>query len=550
MMPTKLQARLDRQSIKLCVTVKRRLKCKYDPAALEQIKAALKRWIKADAERGIRTIYIAVDDHAAMKKRGVQPVSGKVTAPKIKRAIDDLWKRLAPEYLVLFGAHDVVPMFEVSNPDYDPGGDTDKTLLTDSPYASSFPFLSGKRRSYMVPDRVIGRIPDMVSEPNKCHKVDPMWLLSYLKTATFWTSNPANLYTETYAICAEQWQSAGEQCMQYITRPTRELLISPPKSDTSSPARKRLSARLHMIKCHGSPGQATFYGYPQQPDSALSKEREDALFKPAITSATLRPRLKPATVVATACCYSAQIFFDPHTWPLASTYLRKGAFGFLGSTKQTSNNVFNMDWADRIVTDYLKMVLGGASIGRAFLDAKQLYLSRLIFGRHPYGLDHGDEKTLIEYVLLGDPSIHPVTTESESAAVFAAEDRRLRRLSRQLASWQVRKMLPTRQHATPEAQAMAKKVFTRAGSMLTKDLIKELKAYGIKPNTARVEKLVTRIHAPREARVGPAFTRSRQSLQYYWSGRRNHDGHEQIRVLKAETDLKGNVWRASVSYNS
>lgn len=549
-MPSKPPTRLDRQSIKLCVTVKHRLKCKYNPTALKQINKALKGWIKADDDRGIRTIHIAVDDHAAMKKRGVKPVSGEVTAPKIKRAIDDLWKRLAPEYLVLFGAHDVVPMFEVSNPDYDPDGDKDKTLLTDSPYASSFPFLSGKRRSYMVPDRVTGRIPDMVSEPGKCHKVDPVWLLAYLKTATSWTSNPADLYTETYAICAEQWQTAGEQCMQYITRPTRELLISPPKSDSSSPARKRLSARLHMIKCHGSPGQATFYGYPQQPDSALSKEREDLLFTPAITSATLRPRLKTATVVATACCYSAQIFSNPYTWPLASTYLRKGAFGFLGSTKQTSNNVFKMDWADRIVTDYLKMVLGGASIGRAFLDAKQLYLSRLIFGRHPYGLDHGDEKTLIEYVLLGDPSIHPVTTEPECAAEFAAEDRRLRRLSRQLAGWQVRQMLPTRQHATPAAQAMAKKVFARAGSMLTKDVKKELKAYGIKPDIARVEKLVTNIHAPREARAGSAFTRSRHSLQYYWSGHCIRDGHEQIRVLKAETDLKGNVWRTSVSYNS
>ena len=31
---------------------------------------------------------------------------------------------------------------------------------TDNPYASSLPFRSSDRRSYLVPDRVIGRIPD------------------------------------------------------------------------------------------------------------------------------------------------------------------------------------------------------------------------------------------------------------------------------------------------------------------------------------------------------------------------------------------------------
>ena len=52
------------------------------------------------------------------------------------------------------------------------------------------------------------------------------------------------------------------------------------------------------------------------------------------------------------------------------------------------------------------------------------------------------------------------------------------------------------------------------------------------------------------ARKHPGVIRSRQSLQYYWSERRVHSGHEQIRLLKAETDRKGNLWRTSVIHSS
>jgi hypothetical protein len=521
------------RTVKLSVTVKCHLERKYNADSLKQINAAIERWIKADAKRGIHTVHVAVDDSAAMKTLGATPVSGKVTAPKIKRAIDVLWKRLTPDYLVLFGGTDIVPMFVVTNPHYSAKGDNDKKVPTDSPYASSSP-------SYLVPDRVIGRIPDVVSDR------DPAWLLDYLTTATSWRSRSARFYRETYAICSVEWKDPAKKCMQHIPKPISDLLISPPTRDISTSARNRLSAPLHMIQCHGSPKDTKFYG-----------KKNGGGFKIAITSATLRPRLKPATVVATGCCYGAQIFppEDPHAkkrgkkrgqWPVASTYLRKGALGYVGSTMITLHDPSNMLLADSIVAEYLHSVVKGASIGRAFLDAKQIYLRRLIFDQH-YGLDDGDEKTLIEYVLLGDPSIHPVMIGPRRAIELAAKDRQLRRVVRKLEAWQIRQLLPKRERATPAEQAMAKKVFTSALGALRKHVIKELKEFRIKPIAVRVQKVDTPLHAEGEARKAP-----RQSLEYYWSGRRVRDGHKQIRVLKVETDLKGNLvpHRTAVIYSS
>jgi hypothetical protein len=536
-MPAKRSVPAKLETVKLSVTVKGRLEHKYKRAALKQIDTAIEAWIAADADRGIQTVHVAVDDSAAMRKvwrdyfpkaPRVSPVSGRVTAPKVKRAIDGLWKRLQPEYLVLFGGHDIVPMFVVDNPHYSPRGDYDKRVPTDSPYASSFP-------SYLVPDRVMGRIPDVVSDR------DPAWLLEYLATATSWKSRRAKFYRDTYAICSAEWKDPAKKCMRYIPKPASDLLTSPPSRDISTRARNRLSARLHMIQCHGNPNDAKFYG-----------KKSAGRFLQAITSATLRPRLKPATVVATGCCYGAQVFSPTDRrakkrgqWPVASTYLRKGALGYVGSTMITLHDPSNMLLADSIVAEYLHSVMQGASIGRAFLDAKQIYLRRLIFDQH-YGLDDGDEKTLIEYVLLGDPSIHPVRIGRRRAMALADANRRLRRVVRKLEAWQISQLLPKRARAKP-SRAIVKKVYSNAQRDLKKHVIEKLKEFRIKATAVRVQKLDTPLHAE-----GEAWKTPRRSLEYYWSGRRVRDGQIQVRVLKAETDLDGNLLprRTRVIYSS
>jgi hypothetical protein len=527
MQTTKL-ARRKKGTVKLSVTVKCHLERKYKRASLEKINEAIAEWIDADADRGIHTKHLAVDDSAALKALGVPPISGRITARKIKRVIDDLWKQLAPEYLVLFGGQDIVPMFVVNNPNYASRGDYDKKVLTDGPYASSFP-------SYLVPDRVIGRIPDVVSDP------DPAWLVDYLATATAWKAKPVSFYRETYAICCDEWIYPGKKCMRYIPKRVSDLLISPPTRDVFVAARDRLSARLHLIQCHGSPKDTKFYG-----------KKTGGRFLQAITSATLKKRLQPATVVATGCCYGAQVFSpkDPKAqkrgqWPVASTYLRKGALGYVGSTMITLHDPSRMLWADQIVAEYLHSVLKGASIGRAFLDAKQIYLRRLIFEQH-YGLDVCDEKTLTEYVLLGDPSIHPVKIGRRHEMALAAQDRQLRRMVRKLEAWQICQLLPKRARAMP-SRGTLKKVYTNAQLALKKQVIEELKEFRIKPTSVRVQKVDMPLHVEGEARKAP-----RQSLEYYWSGHRDRNGQKQIRVLKTETDLDGNLLpnRTAVIYSS
>src|SRR5262245_26295165 len=192
------------QIVKLSVTVKHRLECKYGRTKFNKIKAAIKDWIKADALRGICTKHVEVDDSTAMKEHGLKPVKlvdGKATPLDIKRAIDCLWEKITPtpDYLVLFGGCDIVPMFVLPNP-FDPRGDNDwlpfsqrEKVPTDNPYASSLRFRPMDRRSYLIPDRVIGRIPDVVFDKRTA------WLVRYLNTATNWKPKRVDHYMKTYA---------------------------------------------------------------------------------------------------------------------------------------------------------------------------------------------------------------------------------------------------------------------------------------------------------------------------------------------------------------
>jgi hypothetical protein len=535
------------QIVKLSVTVGRKLECKYGRTKRNEIKAAIKDWIKADAKRGIRTVHVEVDNSVMMKKHGVDAVLGTATAPKIKRAIDALWKRLAPDYLVLFGGDEIVPMFVVANP-FDPEGENDwlpfqqrEKVPTDNPYASSLPFRSTDRTSYLVPDRVIGRIPDVISDSKTA------WLVRYLNTASNWEPKRVDHYMKTYAISSYQWRRAAEKCMKYIARADSKLLLSPPAKDSWRSAHDRLSARLHMIKCHGSPGDPKIYG----------EKSNDYPY--AITSDTLRTYVRPATVVATMCCYGAQIFSPADAvdktgdWPLASTYLRDGALGFVGPTVTAFCGESEMMWADWIVAAYLNGVLGGASIGRAFLESKQDYLRWL--NQQGQALGTEEELTLIEYVLLGDPSITPVTyrlsklTAPGPQIALGAEELQTRRVARARLAHGLRNLLPERKTVTSAKRATARKLFTRAKAATAKD-IRRFNEFAIKPSAVQVESVYTPLYTPRKAKK--AAIKSRQSLQYYWSGQRvSRDGHVQICLLKAETDMKtGKLWRTAVIHSS
>lgn len=551
-------------SVKLSVTVRSALEEKYSAANLKKIDAALKAWIQADKERGIDTVHLALDKSADMEAHGLKSLSGRITPTAAKKAIDALAKKLMPDYIVILGGDDVIPYFRLPNPIFDPSpeGDPDQIVLSDNPYATSRPYVAKSSKTYLVPDRVLGRIPDL---PAGTGKGDPATILAALGTATKWKPQPRDFFGEIYATSTATWQKAGVAMMKYLEFPTAELMIAPPTKDATEKARKRLARPVHMTKCHGDDPDARFFGESPSGD-----------FPPVLFSPTLEKRVKPGALVAAVCCYGAGIFAPDnplakprgsHALPMAVGYLHAGALAFMGSTKIAYVGSVAPLCGDWIVASYLKKALGGASLGRAMLEAKQDYMADL--QRQGQTPDTADEKTMIEFVLLGDPAIHPIASTVPSparagpmAAVRRATLRAERRAARVVVAAEVEKALPTRTRADPPAPDEASAIFKAAASLLAEV---DLKAFD--PTMASVNVVVApayRTSAPKMVRrfsAAMAGATLAESREYTWWGRLSvkkaprtaavrgqraaaQEGPIRLVVMKAQTDAEGNVIRS------
>jgi hypothetical protein len=543
-------------SIKLSVTVRSALVNKYSGGALSKIDIALAAWIAADLKRGLTTLHVALDDATAMAVHGCKAIKGRVSAAQAKRAIDALAARLQPDYIVIIGGQDVLPSFNVPNPSFDPKGDADTTVPTDNPYACARAFAAKTLKSYLVPDRVVGRIPDL---PAPAGTGDPIWLLTALKTATTWTSKPRTFYAEAYATCCDEWKGAGQATMQYLGLPVADLMISPPTQDATALARNRLARSLQFTKGHGSPLDAHFYG------------QKGGSYPEVLVSTSVQSEVKPGTLAAAMCCYGAQVYAptDPAARPVGAlpvsmAYLRAGAVGFMGSTKIAWVGPQQMMCADWIVASYLKKSLEGASLGRALLEAKQDYLQYLANqGQAP---DTADEKTMIEFMLLGDPSLHPVAVATPSVAAkpsrgaakakqtahaALAAQRSGRRIARAAMAVQVRKSMPHRREEAAPTGAKARGLFDAVAGLLS-----ERDVAALQPSRASASRLVaaaapTASTASGESAVAAVRGRAQaDSIEYTWTGRAETKAGSHIRLLKVQTDTEGNVLRSRLLHSA
>ena len=125
----------------------------------------------------------------------------------------------------------------------------------------------------------------------------------------------------------------------------------------------------------------------------------------ALEPASVRGKVSEGTVVAVECCYGAE-HYRPDVaggqMSLAATYLHEGASGVVGASNLAYGPEASMGSADLVTRYFLAEVHDGASLGRALLEARQRFV------REHGELDPVDLKTLVQFDLLGDPSVTPV----------------------------------------------------------------------------------------------------------------------------------------------
>ena len=368
---------------KVIITNMRALREKYG-AAMPRIEKAVKRLIAADKKRGFKTKLLAIDSRRDMKAVQGQVVENRDNQKAVKAAVDAVCNAYHPDYIMILGAPDIVPHQHLKNPVYDPMGDKDKVVPTDIPYACEAPYSTNPGK-FIGPTRVVGRLPDLNGV------ADPAYLVSLLGTAARQRTRARADYQKYFSVTAEVWEESTSLSLTRLFGSSAAMATSPPKGPAWTPG--QLGRRIHFINCHGALSEPNFYG---------QKGRN---YPVAHSAKKLVKKIMNGTVVAVECCYGAELY-DPADSNMqagiCSTYLRDGAYGYFGSSTVAYGPSKGNGQADLICQYFLNEVLNGASVGEAALCARHRFA-----GAYTH-LDPIDLKTMVQFFLLGDPSVHPV----------------------------------------------------------------------------------------------------------------------------------------------
>ncbi|WP_119421673.1 hypothetical protein [Desertibaculum subflavum] len=483
---------------KIIVSNRSALTRKYGTAGLAKIRKGVDALVAADAARGIKSRLVYLDDATAMKRYGGIAVSDRRNARQNKDAIDAIFASVELEYLMILGAIDVVPHQDLTNLTFDPPDDPDRHAFGDLPYACDAPY-SRDIAKFKGPTRVVGRLPDLTGAREPSH------LLRLLAAAGRHRPRPVTDYGNYFGLSTHSWRRSTELSLFNVFGNSAMLALAPPSGPKHSTT--RLAPLAHFINCHGGLADPQFYG-----------EKGNA--QPvSLSSGALKGRIKPGTVAAVECCYGAELY-DSVTlalpMPICQSYLAQGACGYFGATTIAYGPEEGNGAADLITQYFLLAVLDGASVGRAALLARQQFV------RQTTELDPVDLKTLAQFNLLGDPSIHPTFINSATSVPKGVDVDQNKRLERRARRRKLRDEGQLLQETKPVASRKATKV--RMSAAVTKALgnIAREAAIGRHKDFMAFEVKTPRGRTARGSKAAPVA--SRYYVAVYQPKKRPRDG--------------------------
>jgi len=372
---------------KIIVTNRSALQKKYGAAGFKRIQSAVKQLIAADKKRNLISLLVFADVSSVMKKAKGKAVKDVTNPEQFKNAIDSLFRHYKPDYIMLLGATDVIPHCRFSIPIPD---DDDPFVPSDVPYACEAPF-SRNAGDFIAPGRVLGRLPDINGDN------DPTYLITLIQNSINWKPLNASAYKNYFSLSVKWWKKSTQISLTNIFQDNKKMELAPPTDGPYS--KKDLSPMMHFFNCHGALRKPEFYGQPNE-------DSDD--FPVCLKSSMLDKKISYGTVAAAECCYGA-LLYNPNNsneihLPISNTYLKNNAIAFVGSTTAAYGPSDSQGGADYITQYFLIGIQkGGASTGRAFLEAQQRFVEK-----GDVKMDPTDLKTIIQFLLLGDPSITPI----------------------------------------------------------------------------------------------------------------------------------------------
>jgi hypothetical protein len=405
-------------------TTRAGLEKRYGPKGLAELDQEMKRLAAAIASRkDWGSVLLYADDAASMAGYDLEPASPD-DPWSLKRALADLDAALARQgemigALLIVGGPEIIPFHLLPNP----VDDADTEVPSDNPYAT-------RDENYFVPEWPLARLPggsgksprpllNLLGKMVERHAFNARPRSWYRRIWMRWSDRFRERMRRkraSWGYTAAIWQRASISVFRPIGDP-HALLVSPPVMVNGQPGwthrKRRLpSARLGYFNLHGLPDASEWYG---QRDPSGSSEGPD--YPVALRPKDVLDGGRAPQVVFSEACFGAHITGREIDEAMALKFLASGSHAVAGSTCTAYGSVTPpLIAADLLGHAFWKYLREGMPAGEALRRAK-IFLAREMHRRQGY-LDGEDQKTLITFVLYGDPLAQISELTPRAKAIF------------------------------------------------------------------------------------------------------------------------------------
>ncbi len=376
--------------------------------AIESEMKALSEIVKRRSGWG--SLVFIPDEFDNASKLGVSTVSS-VDPWKLKLSLADLDSQLAGRgamigALLIVGGPDVVPFHNLPNPT----DDDDSTVYSDNPYATL-------DSNYFVPEWPVGRLPGesgpdagllleqlrgMKTYHSQFRQAESWWervfffLSMFRKSSVTPKTRASKNGASSFGYSAAVWKHSSGEVFKPIGDAQR-MIISPPVQSGGFDGKKITDAFAGYYNLHGLPDSAEWYGQRDLTDTRTGPD-----YPIALSPKDLQKNGRAPGVVFSEACYGGYIFNKTQDQAIALRFLEIGSQVFVGSTCVAYGSVSApLIGADLLGYLFWKNLREGLSAGEALMSAKVQLASEMI--KRQGFLDGEDQKTLLSFVLYGDP---------------------------------------------------------------------------------------------------------------------------------------------------
>lgn len=406
-------------------SLRSRLEAEYGESMTALLLEEMNRLARVVAgQRGWGARLFIPDDPANIKELAIKAPRPS-DAWELKLALADLDEELAKRgemigALLIVGGPEIVPFHRLPNPLDDP----DLDVPSDNPYAT-------RDENYFIPEWPVGRLPGGSG-------ADARFLLAALKRITAhqtelqahnpWYQRVVDWFRDLvkparragrlgFGYSAAIWKQAAASVFNEIGEP-KEMYISPPCGlagdtledylddlDFSGKPNENIPAPIGAFgyfNLHGVVDAVEWFGHrdPLKPEQA--PEFPIALRPQDLRAAPLGKYGGFPRLVFSEACYGAHIDGKSLESAMAYKFLESGTLALVGSTCMSYGSIMgSLSAADLLAKSFWRFSRAGFPAGEALRQAKIEMIKQM--DQEQGFLDGQDQKTLLSFVLYGDP---------------------------------------------------------------------------------------------------------------------------------------------------